>query len=112
MELFQKLGEEIEALWRAKNYNEEDLPEIAAEALKQARLPEKVSAWDVLAWTMEQTVLPEQKDARASFGDPPITLYAAPRFHIDVYFWFEGTTAIHQHSFCGAFQVLHGLEHP
>jgi hypothetical protein len=108
MELFQKLGEEIEALWRAKNYNEEDLPEIAGEALKQARLPEKVSAWDVLAWTMEQTVLPEQKDARASFGDPPITLYAAPRFHIDVYFWFEGTTAIHQHSFCGAFQVLHG----
>lgn len=108
MELFQKLGEEIEALWRARNYNEEDLPEIAAEALKQARLPEKVSAWDVLTWAMEQTVLPEQKDARASFGDPPITIYAAPRFHIDVYFWFEGTTAIHQHSFCGAFQVLHG----
>jgi hypothetical protein len=108
MELFQKLGEEIEALWRARNYNEEDLPEIAAEALKQARLPEKVSAWDVLAWTMQQTVLPEQKDPRASFGDPPITLYAAPRFHIDVYFWFEGTTAIHQHAFCGAFQVLQG----
>lgn len=108
MELFQKLGEEIEALWRGKNYNEEELPEIAAAALKEARLPEKVSAWDVLAWTMEQTVLPEQKDPRASFGDPPITLYAAPRFHIDVYFWFEGTTAIHQHAFCGAFQVLQG----
>lgn len=108
MELFQKLGEEIEGLWRARNYNEEDLPEIAAEALKQARLPEKVSAWDVLAWTLGQRVLPEQKDPRASFGDPPITLYAAPRFHIDVYFWFEGTTAIHQHAFCGAFQVLQG----
>jgi len=42
------------------------------------------------------------------FGDPPITLYNSPRFHVDVYFWLEGTTAIHQHGFCGAFQVLHG----
>ncbi len=57
---------------------------------------------------MDQTVLPEQKDPRASFGDPPITLYTAPRFHVDVYFWFEGTTAIHQHGFAGPFQVLHG----
>lgn len=108
MELFKQLGEQIEALWLATDYNEEALPDIAADALKEARLPEKVSAWDVLKWTMEQNVLPEQKDPRASFGDPPITLYASPRFHIDVYFWFEGTTATHQHGFCGAFQVLHG----
>lgn len=108
MELFKQLGEQIEALWLATDYNEEALPDIAAKALKEARLPEKVSAWDVLKWTMGQNVLPEQKDPRASFGDPPITLYASPRFHIDVYFWFEGTTATHQHGFCGAFQVLHG----
>lgn len=108
MELFQALGEQIEEAWRDKNYNEEDFPALAAEALKGANLPEKVTAWDVLEWTMGQTVLPEQKDPRASFGDPPITLYTAPRFHIDVYFWFEGTTATHQHAFCGAFQVLHG----
>jgi hypothetical protein len=108
MEFFQKLGEQLEELWREKNYNEEEFPALAAEALRSAGLPEKVTAWDVLEWTMNQTVLPEQKDPRASFGDPPITLYTAPRFHVDVYFWFEGTTAIHQHAFCGAFQVLHG----
>lgn len=108
MELFKQLGEQIEALWLATDYNEEALPDIAAAALKEARLPERISAWDVLKWTIEQNVLPEQKDPRASFGDPPITLYASPRFHIDVYFWFEGTTATHQHGFCGAFQVLHG----
>lgn len=108
MELFKQLGEQIEDAWRDKNYNEEDFPALASEALKGANLPEKVTAWEVLEWTMGQTVLPEQKDPRASFGDPPITLYTAPRFHIDVYFWFEGTTATHQHAFCGAFQVLHG----
>lgn len=108
MELFKKLGAEIETLWRDKNYNEEIFADIAAQGLKQANLPEKVSAWDVIEWTLGETNLPSQKDLPASFGDPPITVYNSPRFHIDVYFWFEGTTAIHQHGFCGAFQVLLG----
>ncbi len=108
MELFKNLGAEIENLWRDKNYDEALFPEIAANALKEANLPAKVSAWEVVEWTMQQTVLPEQKDLPGKFGDPPITLYNSPRFHVDVYFWLEGTTAIHQHSFCGAFQVLMG----
>jgi hypothetical protein len=62
----------------------------------------------VVEWSLKQTELPPQRDVRGNFGDPPITIYSGPRFHIDVYFWFEGTTAIHQHGFCGAFQVLAG----
>jgi len=108
MELFNKLGAEIENLWRETNYDETHFPEIAARSLREANLPAQVSAWDVIEWTMQQTVLPEQQDLRGSFGDPPITLYNSPRFHVDVYFWLEGTTAIHQHAFCGAFQVLLG----
>jgi hypothetical protein len=108
MELFNDLGAQIEVLWRDKNYDEAVFPEIAARALKDANLPAKVSAWDVMEWTMRQTVLPEQQDLHGKFGDPPITLHNSPRFHIDVYFWLEGTTAIHQHAFCGAFQVLMG----
>ncbi len=108
MELFNNLGAEIEVLWRDANYDEALFPEIAAEALKKANLPAEISAWEVIEWTMQQTYLPEQRDLKGSFGDPPITLYNSPRFHIDVYFWLEGTTAIHQHAFCGAFQVLMG----
>jgi hypothetical protein len=108
MELFQKLGAEVEILWRDKNYDEEVFPEIAANALREANLPAKVSAWDVIEWTMNEANLPVQQDLSGRFGDPPITIYNSPRFHIDVYFWLEGTTAIHQHSFCGAFQVLLG----
>lgn len=108
MELFQTLGAEIEKLWRDKNYDESLFPEIAANSLKEANLPEKISAWEVIGWTLEQTQMPVQQDVYAKFADPPITLYNSPRFHIDVYFWLEGTTAIHQHAFCGAFQVLHG----
>ncbi|MGI8639759.1 MAG: hypothetical protein ACR2MG_07370 [Pyrinomonadaceae bacterium] len=108
MKLFNKLGTEVENLWRDKNYDETLFPALAAQALKEANLPEKVSAWEVIEWTLEETLLPEQRDLRGNFGDPPITIYNSPRFHIDVYFWLQGTTAIHQHAFCGAFQVLLG----
>ncbi|MDQ3800183.1 MAG: hypothetical protein M3384_12080 [Acidobacteriota bacterium] len=108
MELFQKLGADVELLWREKNYDEELFPAIAARALEDADLPRKVSAWEVIDWTLRETFLPEQRDLAGRFADPPITLYNSPRFHVDVYFWLEGTTAIHQHGFCGAFQVLHG----
>ena len=45
--------------------------------------------------------LPEQMDVEAAFGNPPVTLFAGLRFHIDVYFWLDGTTEIHQHAFAG-----------
>lgn len=108
MELFNELGAAIESRWLAANYNEEKLPEIAADALRTADLPSKLTAWDVVEWSLGERELPPQRDLHASFADPPITIFSGPRFHIDLYFWFEGTTAIHQHGFCGAFQVLLG----
>jgi hypothetical protein len=106
--LFEKLGNDIEDAWAKQNYDEAIFPSLAAAALKEAGIPAKMSAWDVVKWTLEETELPRQRDLPARFGQPPITLYNAPRFYIDVYFWLEGTTATHQHSFCGAFQVFQG----
>ncbi|MGH9948078.1 MAG: hypothetical protein ACRD6X_12880 [Pyrinomonadaceae bacterium] len=108
MEVFSQLGEKIEKAWRDVDFDEERLPAIAAEHLRGEDLPSKVTAWEVLEWSLAQTQIPRQKNPNSNFGDPPITLYAASKFYIDVYFWFEGTTSIHQHGFCGAFQVLHG----
>ncbi len=79
MELFQTLGTEVERLWRDANYDETVFPALAAEALEKANLPQKVSAWEVIEWTLKQTNLPEQRDLRGSFADPPITLYNSPR---------------------------------
>ncbi len=108
MDEFRKLGDEIESRWLAVNYNESELPVISADALRRFNLPTKLTAWDVVGWALGQKELPPQRDLHGNFADPPITIYSGPRFHIDVYFWFEGTTAIHQHGFCGAFQVLLG----
>lgn len=108
MDQFQRLGAHIENEWLAHDYNEEVFPSLAAEALRSTDLPSKISAWEVIEWTLRQPELPPQKDPSANFGDPPITLFVGPRFYIDVYFWLNGTTQIHQHAFCGAFQVLMG----
>ncbi len=108
MELFNRLGDQIEQQWRDADYDELKLPAIAKAKLAEHELPSKLTPWDVLAWTMLQPELPRQEDPNSNFGEPAITVYSGARFHIDVYFWFTGTTATHQHGFSGAFQVLAG----
>src|SRR6266853_1534338 len=39
---------------------------------------------------------------------PPLTVYSGRDFRIEVLFWVQGVPAIHQHSFSGAFHVMHG----
>jgi hypothetical protein len=108
MQPFAELGALVESRWRSQNYNEDWLPGIAAQALSELDLSDRVDAWDIIRWVHSTPDLPRQMDLEAKFGDPPITLYAGPRFHIDVYYWLDGTTSIHQHAFSGAFQVLLG----
>ena len=52
--------------------------------------------------------LTRQQDVEGNFSNLPITMFSSTRFYIDVYFWLDGTTTIHQHGFAGAFQVLTG----
>jgi len=108
MQIFQELGDLIERRWRKENYSEQLFPELAVQALTESNLPAQVDPWDIIRWVHGATALPDQKDAEGRFGDPPITLFAGPRFYVDVYFWLDGTTSIHQHAFTGAFQVLLG----
>ena len=72
------------------------------------KLAERVDPWDIIRWVHDTPDLPPQMDLEANFGDPPITVYVGSEFFIDVYFWLDGTTSIHQHAFSGAFQVLLG----
>jgi len=108
MEEFQKLGAQVENRWRAENYSEQLFPEIAAQALVEADLPARVDPWEIIRWVQTADSLPEQQDVEGRFGNPPVTLFCGPRFFIDIYYWLDGTTSIHQHSFTGAFQVLLG----
>ena len=108
MQFFYELGSLIEQRWRGKNYAEEAFPEVAADALAECNPSQQVDAWEIVRWVHTESQLPSQQDIDAKFGNPPITLYAGPRFYIDVYFWTDSTTSVHQHAFAGAFQVLLG----
>jgi hypothetical protein len=108
MEEFQKLGALVEGRWKEQNYNEQLFPDIAAQALLESDLPARVDPWEIIRWVHNTAALPEQHDMEGRFGDPPVTLFAGPRFYIDIYYWLDGTTSIHQHAFTGAFQVMLG----
>lgn len=108
MQFFRDLGALVEQRWRDKNYHEEVFPEIAAQALIETSPYTHVDPWEIIRWVFTTASLPNQQDVPGEFGNPPITLYAGPRFYIDVYYWLDGTTSIHQHGFCGAYQVLAG----
>jgi hypothetical protein len=108
MQPFAELGALVEGRWRDQNYDEHSFPEIAARALAESDLVARVDPWEIIRWVHTTPQLPRQQDRKANFGNPPITLFNGARFYIDVYYWLDGTTSIHQHSFSGAFQVLLG----
>src|SRR6266536_3105858 len=108
MRPFVELGALVESRWREQNYNEESFPAIAAEALGELKLDDRVDPWEIIRWVHQTPALPEQMDLDGKFGNPPLTLYVGPRFYVDIYYWLDGTTSIHQHAFTGAFQVLLG----
>jgi len=108
MEFFQRLGSLVGRLWKEHNYNEEDFPEIASRGLSELPPHQHVSLWDVAKWALTAEQLPIQADLGAKFGQPPLTVYTGRDFRIEVLFWVQGIPAIHQHSFSGAFHVMHG----
>jgi hypothetical protein len=106
--VLESLGDLVDRRWRETDYRDDAFPEIAAHALTEACLSERLRYDDVVAWGLSTPRLPGQRDPGARFGDPPLTVWECGRFYIDVYFWWHGTTTIHQHAFAGAFAVLHG----
>jgi hypothetical protein len=108
MQEFAELGALVESRWRAQNYSEDLFPRIASQALSELDLSSRVDPVEIIRWVHDTPDLPEQMDPIGKFGNPPITLFVGSRFYVDVYYWLDGTTTIHQHAFSGAFQVLLG----
>jgi hypothetical protein len=108
MEFFQRLGSLVTRLWKERNYNEEDFPEVASRGLSELPPDQHVTFWDVAKWALTCERLPAQADLGAKFGQPPLTVYGGRDFRIEVLFWVQGIPAIHQHCFSGAFHVMHG----
>ncbi len=100
---FEELADDV-----AERLKSESLPTAATQALRIFLSKQSIAPVDVLAWIADSRDLPVQEDITASFGEPPLTIVNRPEFYIQVLFWRDGTTRVHQHAFSGAFAVLSG----
>lgn len=103
---FNQLGRTVLERWKQENFSLEKFPTIAVSALNQRSPSKHVN----LPAFMRDFLLAEDHPFQTDspFGEPELVVYSHPRFYIQVLFWMEGTTAIHQHAFSGAFHVMHG----
>jgi hypothetical protein len=108
MNIFRELGEKVENVWAKDNYNERNFPNIAASIIEEMGIAKQIDMWEINRWIHKSRILPVQHDVNVKFSDLPITVFHSEGFYIDIYFWLNSSTTIHQHSFAGAFQVLHG----
>lgn len=103
---FKELGKTVLERWKRANFSLEKFPEIARHVIDE-RPP---SAHVDLAALMREFLLHDEQpfQTQSGFGQPEIVAYDHPRFYIQLLFWMDGTTDIHQHEFSGAFHVMTG----
>jgi hypothetical protein len=103
---FEKLGRTVQQRWQQKNFSLEAFPELARIAMEEAPPSENVDIEEMVQEFLANDDQPFQ--GQSGFGQPELLAFNDPRFYIQILFWMEGTTDIHQHEFSGAFHVMQG----
>src|SRR3954464_8271071 len=104
--LFKELGDTVLERWKREDFSLAKFPEIARAALDAQSPAKRVKLPALMRDFLLNEAQPVQTDS--PFGEPELVVYSHPRFYIQLLFWMDGTTAIHQHEFSGAFHVMHG----
>ena len=103
---FSELGKTVYQRWEKENFSLEAFPAIATKALKEKPPAKQV---DLKALTRDFLLDDTQPFQTSSgFGQPELIVHDNPKFYIQLLFWLDGTTDIHQHGFSGAFHVMEG----
>ena len=103
---FTELGRTVYARWKKENFSLAKFPQIATKALQEKPPAQQVDAHELISDFLLNDDQPMQ--TTSGFGQPEIVVFDHPRFYIQLLFWLDGTTDIHQHSFSGAFHVMAG----
>jgi len=103
---FADLGQAVLARWKAENFSLPAFPKIAKASLDECPPTDHVD----LDMLVRDFLVDDEQPAQSlsGFGQPELVVYDHPRFYIQILFWLDGTTDIHQHEFSGAFHVLAG----
>jgi hypothetical protein len=103
---FVDLGRRVRKQWQAVDFSLAAFPGIAQTALEENPPATQVDLTDLTRSFLRDDEQPLQ--TASGFGQPELVVYDDPRFYIQLLFWLDGTTQIHQHEFSGAFHVLAG----
>jgi hypothetical protein len=103
---FKELGDAVLERWKRQNFSLAKFPRIAQAALDERPPATRVDLQKLMRDFLLREEQPTQTDS--PFGEPEIVVYHHSRFYIQLLFWLDGTTAIHQHAFSGAFHVMKG----
>jgi hypothetical protein len=106
MKAFDELGALTASNWTKLGGHHDAFAEAATSALAESGVLRTVSVQEIIEWLASSRDLPEQYGKE--FGQPPVNVYIAEKFFVQVLFWLDSTTAVHEHSFGGAFGVLSG----
>ena len=103
---FEQLGRTVLERWKRENFSLAAFPDIARSALDKRPPARHVDLAALMRDFLLSDEQPPQSDS--DFGEPEIVAFSHSRFYVQLLFWTDGTTAIHQHEFSGAFHVMHG----
>ncbi|MGJ8724061.1 MAG: hypothetical protein ACSHYB_05850 [Roseibacillus sp.] len=103
---FDTLGSQVLERWREVSFSLEAFPEVARVAIEEWPPAGEVEIEEMMREFLLNDEQPLQSES--GFGQPELVAFNHERFYIQVLFWLDGTTDIHQHAFSGAFHVMHG----
>lgn len=103
---FATLGQGVLSRWRDCNFDPAAFSQIARTLLEERPPFEHVDVSDLIREFLLSDAQPPQ--SQSGFGQPELVVFEDPRFYIQLLFWLDGSTDIHQHEFSGAFHVLEG----
>lgn len=103
---FETLGQTISSRWQKQNFSLTTFPELAQKTLNDNPPSKNITLDQIIHEFLTNDNQPTQ--GQSGFGQPEIVAFSDTRFYIQILFWMEGTTDIHQHEFSGAFHVMHG----
>lgn len=103
---FVDLGRRVRERWQAADFSLAAFPDIARTALEENPPAAQVDLTALIRSFLRDDEQPHQ--TASGFGQPELVVFDDPRFYIQLLFWLDGTTQIHQHEFSGAFHVLAG----
>ncbi|MDA8792151.1 hypothetical protein N9N67_02825 [Bacteriovoracaceae bacterium] len=91
------------------NYNQKDFSKVSFEKLESIDFQSDLNSLESqITDLILKNKLPKQVNLYNLFGQPPITIFNNGEFVVDIYFWQDNDTSIHDHSFSGAFKLFSG----